>query len=84
MVSVKSDYGIQVMPMRYKRAADNMRKPILFGALLLTLLCMSVYGMVINTGPIVLGTELNTNGHVEYLCLGNGCESYAKMSWPDK
>lgn len=72
------------MPMRYKRAADHMHKPILFGAVLLTLLCMSVYIMVANTGPIVLGTELNTNGHVEYLCLGSGCESYAKMSWSDK
>lgn len=24
--------------------------------------------------PIVLGTEMNTNGMVEYLCLGKGCE----------
>ncbi|NCC22312.1 MAG: hypothetical protein EOM26_07600 [Alphaproteobacteria bacterium] len=27
-----------------------------------------------SSGPIILGTELNTNGLVEYLCLGVGCE----------
>lgn len=28
-----------------------------------------------SSGPIVVGTELNTNGVVEYLCLGKGCET---------
>lgn len=31
--------------------------------------------------PFVLGTEMNANGTVEYLCLGNGCESLPPMGW---
>jgi hypothetical protein len=33
----------------------------------------------VSTGPIVLGTEMNTNGLVEYLCLGLGCETLTPM-----
>ncbi len=54
--------------------------------------CITIFGILISTsmiaaliavyhysGPIVLGTEMNTNGLVEYLCLGRGCEDYAAM-----
>lgn len=38
----------------------------------------------LNTGPMILGTEMNDNGLVEYLCLGNGCENFTTMHWSDK
>ena len=37
-----------------------------------------------SSGPIILGTEMNTNGMVEYMCLGNGCENVSQFSWHDK
>lgn len=37
-----------------------------------------------NAGPIILGTEMNDNGRVEYLCLGNGCEDFTVMRWNDQ
>lgn len=41
------------------------------------LLCMFTFFVVTafaSAGPLVLGSELNTNGLVEYLCLGTDCD----------
>lgn len=47
---------------------------MVFGVMVL-LLCMGgLVGAFMSTGPLVLGTEMNTNGSVEYLCLGTDCE----------
>lgn len=44
-----------------------------------TVLCT---GMVfLNMGPVILGTEMNTNGMVEYLCLGAACENLHDFNW---
>lgn len=47
--------------------------------LLMVIACLSF--ALMNAGPIILGTELNTNGRVEYLCLGAGCENLTAMDW---
>ncbi|MFP4312941.1 MAG: hypothetical protein ACLFR0_01330 [Alphaproteobacteria bacterium] len=31
--------------------------------------------------PVILGTEKNANGLVEYLCLGSGCDNLQDMDW---
>ncbi len=49
-------------------------------ALFMASLCMAFW----NAGPIVLGTEMNANGHIEYLCAGTGCESLSSFHWSDK
>lgn len=36
---------------------------------------------LLTAGPLVLGTELNTNGMVEYLCLGRGCDHLQDMDF---
>jgi hypothetical protein len=42
----------------------------------------AAFGMaVLSAGPVVLGTEMNANGTVEYLCLGRACEDYSAMRW---
>jgi hypothetical protein len=41
----------------------------------LVILCLS------SVDRIVLGTELNGDGSVEYLCLGSSCESLTRMDW---
>lgn len=30
---------------------------------------------------VILGSELNANGEVEYLCLGRACEDYTNFKW---
>ena len=53
----------------------------LFGMFLLTGFVVSISAAFLSAGPIVLGTELNTNGSVEYLCLGMACENFQAMDW---
>jgi hypothetical protein len=37
------------------------------------IMMFSLFMAILNSGPIVLGSEMNTNGMVEYLCLGTSC-----------
>lgn len=51
-----------------------------FGLFLVLLAAFAVITAILSVkGPLVLGTELNANGTVEYLCLGNGCQN--PMDW---
>jgi hypothetical protein len=70
--------------MHYKMLRSNMFWPYIFGTLVFVLMLASFFIGLRKTGPIVLGTEMNTNGQVEYLCLGKGCESGSIMRWNDK
>lgn len=56
---------------------------IIFCFGLLTFLAASLATAALSTGPIILGTEMNTDGLVEYLCLGNGCEDFTAIRWQD-
>jgi len=51
------------------------KKAVGFFFFLVSVLCLSIYTAAASAGPIVLGTEMNTDGLVEYLCLGMGCDS---------
>lgn len=46
----------------------------LFGLVSLVFLCAMLVVIFSSSGPLVVGTEINPNGSVEYLCLGRGCE----------
>ena len=50
-------------------------KAILFATFMLVLFIVSATMAFVSTGPIVLGSEMNTNGFVEYLCLGRDCDN---------
>ncbi len=67
------------------KAKNPYRKEIIYGAtfaaILLATLLTAIGLAFASSGPIVLGTEMNTNGLVEYLCLGRGCETYTAMDW---
>ena len=52
----------------------SSQKATIFGACMITMVCFSLFMAVLNSNPIVLGTEINTNGQMEYLCLGRTCE----------
>ncbi len=54
---------------------QEYRNAIFFFIFIVTIFIGSLYTAMASAGPIVLGTELNTNGIVEYLCLGMGCEN---------
>ncbi|MGH1399198.1 MAG: hypothetical protein ACRBCT_08295 [Alphaproteobacteria bacterium] len=46
-------------------------------AFMVTMIFISMNSM----SPMILGTELNPNGTVEYLCLGRGCEGLTPMDY---
>ena len=50
----------------------------------LLVLLVVFFAMALSSGPIILGTEMNANGSVEYLCLGASCEDMNAMRWSDK
>ena len=64
------------MPYRKSHRLSRESKAILFSLFLLSVLIVSIVTIFASAGPIVLGTELNTNGYVEYLCLGRACEGH--------
>jgi hypothetical protein len=45
------------------------------------LACVTLAVAFFSAGPIVLGSEMNANGTVEYLCLGRTCEEYRQMDF---
>lgn len=45
---------------------------VLFGLIILSLSSID---------SVILGSELNGDGTVEYLCLGSSCEGLTKMDW---
>ncbi len=48
----------------------------------LVLLTAGAMGVAFSgAGSVVLGTEVNANGSVEYLCLGRSCENMQAMDW---
>jgi len=60
-----------------RHSARHMRtdkKAALFGLFLVTVLLISVITTLTSMPKIVLGTERNTDGFIEYLCLGRSCE----------
>ena len=69
----------------YKRYYRSSRHEELKAVLFASFLVIGTVGLLLTSfltsGPIVLGTEMNTNGLVEYLCLGNGCENMTSMDW---
>ena len=60
---------------RRRHSYTRQQKAILFATFMLVVFFVSVMTALASTGPIVLGSEMNTNGFVEYLCLGRNCEN---------
>ncbi|MEC7703171.1 MAG: hypothetical protein VYC19_10490 [Pseudomonadota bacterium] len=60
-------------------------KAAIFSLTLLTCtFIIMCYAFSQNRYNIVLGSELNANGTVEYMCLGSGCDVMNRMTWHDK
>lgn len=60
---------------------NELLKASMFCAALFFTLIVCVTMAFASAPPIILGTEMNTNGVVEYFCLGNGCENLTPMDW---
>lgn len=68
--------------LRYsRRKQKEMMKAISFALFLATVLMLSILMALDTSGPIILGTEMNANGMVEYLCLGSDCDGLRPMDW---
>lgn len=62
------------------KPVNEATKAAIFAVFVVSLLLVSMV-MALTSGPIIVGTEMNTNGLVEYLCLGSGCENLYPMNW---
>ena len=60
---------------------DETLKAAAFTSFLLLWMLVSVASAVSSIDRFVLATEMNTNGLVEYLCLGADCENLTAMDW---
>lgn len=67
--------------MRVKK--DEGARAMLFSMFLMSFLIVSLFVVFMNSAPVVLGSERNTNGMVEYMCLGNDCEELTSFNWSD-
>ena len=72
MCSYHPDYGVVHYKRRFRLRTRT--KALLFFLALVIVSFVSIIGVFVSSGPIILGTEMNTNGLVEHLCLGRGCE----------
>lgn len=57
------------------RYLSTDKKAALFGLFLISVLVISLTTAFSAAPTLVLGTERNTDGFIEYMCLGRGCES---------
>lgn len=65
----------------YKVRRRTIWQASLFGAGLGMVVIVSFCALFLNMPQVILGTEMNTNGMVEYLCLGSGCEYLTPMDY---
>lgn len=64
----------------YRKTRETAFAALFSGFLLLGFLtCLFV--ACYSVGPVILGTEMNANGSVEYLCLGNACNDIRRMDF---
>ena len=68
------------MGYRTHRARTEV-KAMVFAVLLVSCLVLSIIMSMTSVQSLVLGTELNSDGTVEYLCLGTACENMTAMDW---
>ena len=54
---------------------NEFQKAILFALFLIIFIGTNICVIAFEMQPVVIGTELETNGYIEYLCLGTGCEA---------
>lgn len=82
---MSSDSPCSSVKMRqYKGRADRIKATIFVALIILVLayLCFTVFA---HSGPIVLGSEMNSNGQVEYMCIGRSCENLGhSFTWKDQ
>ena len=57
---------------------------LLLGLFFIGLFILGIYGVYSSYGPVILGTEMNANGEIEYLCAGNGCEDFKDFQISDQ
>ena len=53
----------------------QIKKAVCFSVFLVLIFIFTLVMVFATSGPLILGTEMNANGTVEYLCLSNDCEA---------
>ena len=68
------EYGGEQVFDGYASYKREQLSAALFGLVSVAFLCAMMVVIFSSSGPLVVGTEINPNGSLEYLCLGRGCE----------
>ena len=64
----------------YRYQKEQVKAYVFFAVLIACTLLAIILGFS-SLDSIILGSELNGNGTVEYLCLGTGCDGLTRMDW---
>ena len=82
MQSDASSSALSLKFRHHKERAHRLKAIIFAVSIVLAYFTFTIYT---HSGPIVLGTEMNGNGQVEYMCIGRSCEDLgANFSWKDQ
>lgn len=63
---------MNLMPRSYQ--ARTILKVLTLYSVVLIGILYAVFASLGHSNTIILGSEMNTNGYVEYLCIGRGCD----------
>lgn len=58
-----------------KHMSRSYFMPLMFMIFIISVFSISIFTAFASSGPLILGSEMNTNGLVEYLCLGSDCDN---------
>ncbi|MCS5596925.1 MAG: hypothetical protein VX740_05565 [Pseudomonadota bacterium] len=84
---MQSDASSSALSLKFRHHKERAHrlKAIIFAVSIVFVLAYFAFTIYTHSGPIVLGTEMNGNGQVEYMCIGRSCEDLgANFSWKDQ
>lgn len=65
------------------RKVEYIKAMVFSSLLMISSFLILCFAFIENNNQIILGSELNANGTIEYMCLGNGCEDLNRFTWTD-
>jgi exosortase/archaeosortase len=77
-------FAIRTQKFKLHKNNQDYIKSVLFFFCILFIILFCAISAYTASGPMVLGTELNADGSVEYMCFGNACHDLHNFTWNDK
>jgi|GEM_PF-1287532 len=76
--------AVKTQKFKLHKNNQDYLKSVFFALCILSIIIFCILCTYSALGPLILGTELNADGSVEYMCLGNGCRDLSDFKWDDK